>query len=79
MNVSQVRGVFNFVAVFLAVPAAIGYVTGWLAGGSQSPITATVLPLVFGLLGVVGFGAVGGSLIVKRSDNRAVSQAGRHL
>lgn len=53
---SYAIGVF---AVFVAVPAAIGYVTGWLAGGSQSPITATVLPLVFGLLGIAGFGAIG--------------------
>jgi hypothetical protein len=44
---------------FVLAPAAIGAVTGWLVGASRSPVVATVVPLVFGLLGGIGFGAVG--------------------
>lgn len=47
---------------YLLVPVAVGWITGWLVGQSQSPIVGTTIPLVFGLLTAVGFGAVGAIL-----------------
>lgn len=47
---------------YLLVPVAVGSLTGWLVGSSQSPVVGTVIPLIFGLLTAIGFGAVGAIL-----------------
>lgn len=49
-------------AVYLLVPIAVGWLTGWLVGSSQSPVVGTTIPLIFGLLTAVGFGFVGAIL-----------------
>src|SRR5262245_37013215 len=38
--------------IALAFPV-VGYYVGWFVGASQSPVVATVIPLVVGLLGAV--------------------------
>ncbi|HEX5102959.1 MAG TPA: hypothetical protein VFV87_04065, partial [Pirellulaceae bacterium] len=46
-------------ALALATAAAaqkVGYLFGWLIGASLSPLGATVAPLLFGLLAVLGLG-----------------------
>lgn len=53
-------------SVYLLVPVAVGWLTGWLVGASQSPVVGTTIPLVFGLLTAVGFGVVGA--VVRRSS-----------
>jgi len=42
----------------LACCAIVGWFTGWLVGASESPVVAALLPLVFGLLGALGFGFI---------------------
>jgi hypothetical protein len=37
---------------------ATGYLSGWLVGVSSSPVVAALLPLLFGILGAIGFGAI---------------------
>ncbi|MCX7004766.1 MAG: hypothetical protein NTV22_16045 [bacterium] len=47
---------------YMMVPVAVGWLTGWLVGSSQSPVVATIIPLIFGLLTAIGFGVVGSIL-----------------
>ena len=42
----------------LLIPLSVGYLVGWLVGASQTPVVATTLPLIFGLLGAVAFNTV---------------------
>ncbi len=44
--------------LFLSMPAAFaaaGFLIGWLTGSSHTPVVATVLPLIVGLLGAYSF------------------------
>lgn len=43
-------------AIIVTAFPVVGYVVGWYVGNSQSPVVATLLPLVVGLLGAIGFG-----------------------
>jgi hypothetical protein len=40
----------------LATFGVLGWFTGWLAGASDSPVVAALLPLVFGIFGAMGIG-----------------------
>lgn len=46
---------FGFALLLLAF-AAVGALTGWLVGASDTPVVAALLPLVFGFTGAIGFG-----------------------
>jgi hypothetical protein len=43
---------------FFAAFAATGFLVGWVTGASNSPVVATVLPLIFGIVGGVSFGVL---------------------
>ena len=46
--------------VLLGAPfPAMGALTGWLVGLSESPVVASLLPLIFGLFGGLGYGLLG--------------------
>lgn len=47
-----------WVGPLIVVPPMVGYVIGRLVGESNTPVVATALPLIFGLLGVFSLQAV---------------------
>ena len=48
---------------------AMGALTGWLVGLSNSPVVASLLPLIFGLFGALGYG-----LLEKRSLEQSLRE-----
>lgn len=46
------RRAIDWTMAIVAV-ASLGLLTGWMVGASRTPVTAAVLPLLFGLIGVV--------------------------
>ncbi len=52
---ATVRRCLPWVPLTLAF-AAVGYVTGWFVGVSQTPVVGTLIPLAFGLLGALTYG-----------------------
>lgn len=46
--------------IFILLPigafAAVGGLVGWYVGASESPVVGTILPLIFGVVGVLGYG-----------------------
>lgn len=54
----------------LATFPCTGFLVGWLTGASNSPVVATLLPLVFGVAGAVGFRALD-----RRNEASRIDQA----
>lgn len=44
--------------VIIAAFPCVGFFIGWFVGMSRSPVVATLLPILFGVLGAMGFGAI---------------------
>lgn len=54
-NERQVAGrVLTWLPLLFVFPV-LGYLVGWLVGSSQTPVVATLLPLVFALFGALSF------------------------
>lgn len=64
MSIKAISVIVNFL-VYLCVPIAVGWLSGWLVGASQTPVISTVIPLIFGLMTAIGFGFVG--IILRKS------------
>ena len=47
-----------WIPTFIIVPVFVGWICGWYVGASQTPIVATLLPLIFGLFGAIGYGVI---------------------
>lgn len=70
---SLIRG-----TIVLAAFVAVGWLTGWLVGASNTPVVAALLPLVFGLIGAIGFGYAEAAAQV-RSVREMVQAGGDNL
>lgn len=52
--------------IIIAVFPCVGFFIGWFVGMSRSPVVGTLLPILFGVLGAMGFGAIEKRAMQKR-------------
>jgi hypothetical protein len=55
------------------MPAALGLLSGWLVGSSQSPVVSALLPLVFGFVGAAAYGLTERRLVAESAKERILA------